>query len=835
MPELEPVASVQHKRRDKWGGRWAEGGVADVRSAYRGLTRAPYHALSAMAMLAIGIGATTALFAVLYTVLLRPLPYPEPDRIVQLFQHRASAAGAGTIRTSAFSVQQFDEWRAAARTLSAMALFGMRIGTISRNSRAVRLWGSVVSRDFFAVMRVAPLLGRTFERGAGSPQREPVIVLGYAAWTTYFGADDGIVGDVVRMDGDEYRVIGVMPADFLYPRLLASYRSGSGQREDGSEFWILRSGAAGQADGDIASGGIVGRVASDVSMQEADAEARAVLAQLTAGREARAELMPLHEQVTAPVRPALVFLFGAGLVVLAAAITNVMGLVLGRAERRRGDVYIRRALGAGWGTLVRYELTESLMIAGGGAAGGWVIALTVTGTLASLGGGVLPRIAELRVDGPVVLFMGVAGLFCALVCGFTPVLYWAVADRKARRGGASVGVPRQFSTRAFRAVAGAEVGLATLLLVAAVLVVVSLARLAWVDPGFDSRGVLTLTVPLPEIRYPTDGQRLVVAERIRESFESVAGVERVALSNSLPFQMLRVICCFGIEGRPAEPSPAAASRYVAPGYFRAMGISVLKGRAFVESDRTRQPSVAIVSDAFVRRYLNERDPFGVRLELNGGEFTEIVGVVSSARHRLDRVALPELFRPYGQEGGDAGAAEAPTYGLRTRGNAIAMVPQIRRAVADIDGSLSIEDVATLEQRLKDSIGRNRVQAFVLGSFGMVALLLATGGISGVLVYLVGRRIREIGIRVALGADRGAILRMVYRQGLTMAVGGVGVGLAGAAVLARYMESLLWSTSAREPWVYGGVALVLTGVACVACFVPARRAVQISPVAALRME
>ena len=493
--------------------RWAEGAVADIRSAYRSLTNTPSHALSAIAMLAVGIGATTALFAVLYTVLLRPLPYPEPDRIVQLFQHRASDTGVGMVRTSAFSVRQFEEWRASTGTLSAMALFGMRVGTVSRDGRAVRLWGSVVSRDFFAVMGVAPLLGRTFARGADGLQGERVIVLGHAAWATQFGADAGIVGDVVRIDDDEYRVIGVMPVGFVYPRLLASYRSGSGQREDGSEFWVLRSGVAAQADGGVASGGIVARVASNVSMEEAEAEARTVLANLVEGREARAELMPLHEQVVAPVRPALVFLFGGGLVLLVAAATNVMGLMLGRAERRRRDVYIRRALGAGWGALVRYELTESVMIASAGAAGGWVFAYAVTRALASLGGGVLPRIAELGVGGPVVLFMGGVAFVCALVCGLTPVLYWTLAGRRMQRGGASVGVPREASTRAFGVVAGAEVMLATLLLVAAVLVVVSLARLTWVDPGFDSRRVLTLTVPLREARYPTSGQRLAVAEQ----------------------------------------------------------------------------------------------------------------------------------------------------------------------------------------------------------------------------------------------------------------------------------------------------------------------------------
>ena len=299
--------------------------------------------------------------------------------------------------------------------------------------------------------------------------------------------------------------------------------------------------------------------------------------------------------------------------------------------------------------------------------------------------------------------------------------------------------------------------------------------------------------------------------------------------------MLSVTCCFGIEGRPGVPSPAAASRYVAPGYFRAMGIPMLKGRSFVESDRTRRPSVAIVSDAFVQRYLNGRDPLEVRLELSEGQFTQIVGVGGSAKHRLNGAALPELFRPYGQGDGDAVGAEAPTYGLRTRGNPMAMISQIRRAVADIDASLTIEDVATLEQRMRDTIGRNRVLAFVLAGLGVVALLLAAGGIGGVVVYLVDRRIREIGIRVAVGADRGAIIRMVYKQGLTLAVGGVGVGLVGAALLAGYMEGLLWGTSAREPWVYGGVALVLTGVACAACYVPARRAVRMSPVEALRTE
>lgn len=836
MVKAERAHRPRHKSHPRWRWRVFEGAVRDARLACLNLARSPGHTLSTVATLSVGIGATTALFAVVGAVLLRPLPFPDSHRIVHAFQHRPSSSAAGTFRTSSFTIQQFEEWRATARTLSPMAFHGMRVAAISRDGSAVRMWGSLVSTDFFQVMAVPPLLGRTFVGDGNQIEREAVIVLSHGAWASHYGSDPAIVGDTIRVDGRGHEVLGIMPAGFDYPSVLPSYRLGSGRREDGSQFWIPLPRAVAGAAGRALSGSIVARLGSGIGLDQASAEARVILADWASDAEVRPELVPLYDEVTAPVRPALSILFGAGLVVLTAAATNVVGLGLARAERRRRGVDIRRALGANRGELVRYELTESLMIAAAAGLAGWAIATAATRAVGTLASGVLPQIGEFRVDGAVLLLVVIATGMCGLLCGLGAALYGGLMrETLSYPGGRAVCVPARKGTGVFRAIATTEVFLATVLLVAAMLMLASLVRLTRVEPGFDPSGVLTLSVPLPESRYATDIQRRAVAVQIAEAFGRLGPVEQVGLADSMPFQTLSIACCFAIDGRQSSPAPTAASRFVAPGYFRTLRIQVVRGRSFVESDWRAQPPVAIISEAFAEQYLVGVDPLGVELEFGTAGPIRIVGVVASARHRLNRPAPPELFRPYGVSGGVGLGATAPTYGLRLNGDPMSALPFAARAVAEIDAGLAIDDVATLEQRMDDSIARSRLLAFVLAGFGAVAVSLAAAGVGGVLVYTVNRRTREIGVRIAVGARSGAIMRMVYAEGLGLAGGGLVTGLAVAWVITGYMEGLLWNTSPREPLVFATVALLLTIVACAACYAAARRAVGVTGLEALRSE
>lgn len=825
---------------DVWRWRWLDDAARDLRLACRSLARQPGHAATAILTLVLGIGATTATFTVFDGVLLRPAPYPESDRLVQLFLRRPSGGAGQSFRTGQFTRDQFEGWRGSTRAFSHMALFGMRESTVVGRSGPVRLLGAPVSPGFFAALQVAPALGRTFAPEDGQSGREPVIVLGHDAWTAHFGADAAVLDDVVQVDEDAYRVVGVMPPGFDYPgvlRVLPSWRTGSGRRGGATDFWTpLRPASAvdrGGERGGVGSGAVVARLAPGARLEQAAAEADTIVPRLPDGDGAQAELEPLYEQMVAPVRPVLRILFAAVFLVLAVAVANVTALTLARAERRRHALDVRRALGAGRAALMRYAMAESVVVAVAGGLGGWMAARAAVRALGAAASGVLPRLQELNVGAAAVVFAVVVTGACALTTGLAALGTRGAAGAQAalRHGGK----PRVTGPSGrFRLIVVTEVALTTMLLVAAALMITSFVRVTAVEPGFDPDRVLTFSVPVPETRYPTGRDRQVVAAQMAEALDELTGVEQVALANSLPFQMLGIVCCFSIDGRQLNPTPTAASRIVAPGYFQAMRIPIVAGRPFTARDGDGQPRAVIVSQAFVERYLAGRDPLSVQVGLDRTGSARIVGVVGSVRHRLTGSALPELFLPYAQYAEEFGIA-APTFGLRTTADPLAVLPLVRRAIAGVDAALAVDDAATLDQRMADSLGGMRFRTLVMAVFGAVAVLLAAGGIGGVLLHAVNQRVPEIGVRVALGARRGTILRLMYARGLAPAGAGIAIGLAAAALLTRYLESLLWGTAARDPIVFGGVAVLLAAVAWGACSAPALRAARIAPVEALRCE
>lgn len=824
--------------RTVWRWRWLDDAARDLRVACRSLARQPGHAAAAMVTLVLGIGATTATFTVFNGVLLQPAPYPESDRLVQLFLHRPAGATGQSFRTGQFTREQFDGWHGATRAFSHMALFGMREATVRGRSGPVRLSGAPVSTDFFAVLGVAPALGRIFIPEDAQAGREPVVVLGHDAWVAHFGADPAVLDEAVQVDDDAYRVVGVMPAGFDYPGVLPSWRTASGRRGGGAGFWTPLRPAATE-DGSSGrradrSGAVVARLAPGVALDQAKAEAGAVLPRLPDSDGARAELEPLYEQIVAPARPVLRILFAAVFLVLAVAVANVAALTLARAESRRHALEVRRALGADRAALVRYAMAESVVVAVVGGLGGWMAARAAVRAVGAAASGVVPRLAELTVDGTAVAFVVAVTGVCALTTGLAPALgagRTANAQGVLPHGGQ---LPVTSPSRRFRLIVVTEVALATMLLVAAALMITSFVRVTAVEPGFDPDRVLTFSVPVPESRYPTARDRQRVAAQMAETLDGLAGVDEVALANSLPFQMLGIVCCFSIDGEQPNPTPTAASRIVAPGYFEALRIPIVAGRPFAARDRDGQPRVVIVSQAFVRRYLAGSDPLGMQVGLDRTGPARIVGVVGSVRHRLTGSAMPELFFPYAQQPEGLGIA-APTFALRTAGDPVAALPMVRRAVAEVDAGLAVDDAAALDRRMADSLGGMRFRTLAMAVFGVVAMLLAAGGIGGVLLHAVNRRVPEIGIRIALGARPGTILRLVYAHGLAPAGAGIIIGLGAAVSLTGYLQSLLWGTAARDPLVFGGVAALLVVVAWGACSAPALRAARISPVEALRRE
>ena len=801
-----------------------EGVWKDASYGFRVLLKSPAFSLVAVATLALGIGANTAIFSVVNAVLLRPLPYQQPERIMAL-QSANPQSNQGGFGGSAPA--DFVDWRAQSRTFEKLAAYTGGGLTLQSADRTEVIPGSQVTEDFFPVFRVAPLLGRTFSADeflSGSPK---VAVLSHRAWRNRFGGDPGIIDKTLTLAKGSVTVIGVMPPDFKFPYYAEVWKPFA---HDDGQFRLR---ATRYLE-------VVGRLADGETEASAAAEMGAIAGRLEAehpkdNKGWTVRLLPLRERLVKDARPALLVLLGAVGCVLLIACANVANLLLARAAGRRGEMAVRLALGATRGRLIRQLLAESVVLALLGGAAGLLLAAWGVESLVAL----LPAdraayqfAGEVRLDASVLLFTVTVSLLTGILFGLAPG--WQ-ATRADLAGGLKEG-GRGFEgrARARGVLIVAETALALVLLVGAGLLLRSFSRLLDDSPGYDPRGLIMMPVNAPLPANAPSRQKAMFYREVMGRVAQAPGVASVALTSYSTFGGLGFP--FNLEGQPL-PNGDVTVKYssVSPNFFRALGVPLKAGREFADQDTDQTPLVFMVNQALARQFFAGGDPVGRRISLsylNARLTGEIVGVAGDVRQDEPGSATqPEVY---------AAAAQLPWFGhhLVIRSAAadpLAVVKDVNRAIRTVDPNQSLGKPVVVTERLSQEVAEPRLYATLLGLFALVALLLAAVGMYGVMAYSVAQRTREVGIRMALGAQGRDVVGLIVGQGMKLTAAGVAVGLTGALALSRVVSGLLYGVSATDPLTFGGVGALLLAVALVACYLPARRATKVDPLVALRQE
>ncbi|HEX2189801.1 MAG TPA: ABC transporter permease [Longimicrobiaceae bacterium] len=801
--------------------------LQDVRYALRRLRRSPGFTAVATLTLALGIGANSAIFSVVNGVLLRSLPYPDADRLV-LVAHVTREGNRAPM-----SPANFRDVRSESRSLEELSFWTYGGRTLTGTGDPARLQGADVGQHFFEVMRARPLLGRTFRPEENEPGRNRVAVLGHAFWRQRFGADPKVVGRTVTLDGEPYEVVGVMPEEFGFP----NKRDVWTPLEYDADFMADASRGSWYISG-------IGRLKPGVTHQQAAREIEGLGARLQKQYpETNTDLgispVSLYEQMVGDVRLSLLVLLGAVGLVLLIACANVANLLLARAAAREGELAVRAAMGAGRGRLVRQLLAESVILGLLGGAAGLVLAVWGTSALVAMEPQGIPRLAEVGVDATVVAFtLGVA-LLSGVLFGLLPAVQVTRSDLAGTlREGGRGSLAGRGSARTRNALVVAEMALAVVLLAGAGLLIRSFAVLQGVDPGFRTESALSFNVSLPQAAYD-EGARGAFYDGLLERLEGLPGVRSAAAVSDLPMGNSATFLTFEVEGRePPEPGREPASQILraTAGYFRTMEIPVVRGREFTADDRAGSPGVVVLNQAAAREFFPGEDPLGRRILLSLGPDTtavpwEVVGVAGDVRQfGVDAEVQSAMYFPQ---------AQAPVGGMgvvvRTTVPPASLAAAVRREVAAMDPNLPLNDLQPLERLAADSMSQPRFYMLLLSLFAGVALALAAIGIFGVISYGVAQRTREIGVRMALGAEPSSVLRIVVGGALGLAGIGVGVGVLGALAGTRLLSGLLFGVAATDPPTYVGVAVLLLAVAALASWLPARAAVRVDPMTALRAD
>ncbi len=799
--------------------------LQDVRFAFRSLLRSPGFTAAAVATLALGIGANAAIFSLVRGVLLRPLPFLEPERIVSIQESHAEYG------PMVASPPNYLDFKSGSRSFQAMGAYGTSSLVLSGAGEAEQLSGAYVTDGFFESLGVRPLHGRIFDAAETATPDGKVVLLGHGVWTRRFDADPSIVGKSVRLSGEAYTVVGVMPAAFRLP-------------ESASDFWaplafgpeIARQRGAHYLD-------VVARLKPGVSVADADAEIRTIADRLRreypqSNAKYGAVVAPLTRTLVGAVAPALKLLLGAVALVTLIACANVGNLLLVRGTRRRTEIAIRSALGASRRRIALQLLTESAVLAAAGCAAGLALAAGSLDLILKLAPGDVPRLAEVRLDGNVLAFTALWSLAAIAVFGLAPAL-------QALRPGPATALRGYGSDAASsRGVLGprqmfvvAQIALALILSAGAGLLLRSLVRLSSVNPGFRTEGTVAFELTLPEARYGGEEARAAFLERLLGKLRAEPGVSASGAVFGLPLTGMSFSSSFRESGTPPDLSePSAQLRVASREYFATMGIPVVQGRGFTADDRLGAPMAILVSESAARKFFPRGDALGQRLRF-GARPTEtriegeVVGVVGDVRdEELAAGPTPEFY---------GSLEQAPTdqfqVVVRGAGSGEAVAAGARAAVREIDPELAVSNLSTLDQIVRRSVSRPRFMVRLLLLFAAMALVLCAVGIYGVVAYAVSQRTREIGIRMALGADRAAVRRLVLDEGVRLAAAGVGIGLAGAFALTRLLRGFLFEIGPGDPLTHASVALLLGAVALAACVIPARRASRVDPMRALRAE
>ncbi|HZS07632.1 MAG TPA: ABC transporter permease [Blastocatellia bacterium] len=804
--------------------------LQDLLFGARMLWKKPGFTLVAVITLALGIGANTAIFSVVNAVLLRPLPYPEPGRLVMAF---LSDPQEGLNRSS-LGIADFLAVREQNQSFEKVAIFSVNDFTLTGGERPEQVPGATVSADFFATLGVAPALGRTGlaeDERAESPR---VVVVSHGFWRQRLAAEPQIIGRTINLDSTPFTVIGVMPEGFRFPLT------------PDAELWPVR--VIRQPRGRPPYfNRCVARLKPGVTEQQARGDLTAIAArvqkQFPQSPFNTMTTVPLVDYVVRDVRRALLITLGAVAFILLIAAANVANLQLARAAAREREMAVRLALGASRWRVVRQLLTESLLLAACGGAVGLLLAVWGLDLFRTFGQTDLLRLQEVSLDGRVLGFTMLSALVGGLIFGLAPALESSKTDlnESLKEGGrAATEGDRRRRLRGLLVVA--EVALTLVLLIGAGLLLRSFLRLQDVNPGFRPEHLLTAQISLPQARYAEDQKIIAFHQQLLNRLQNLPGVEAAGISMSLPPNLLQISNPFGIEGRPLQPGqarPLAEEMTISPDYFRALGVPLLRGRFFTDADREGAPQVMIINEAMARRYFPNEDPVGRRLQTGdpnpNSPWETIVGVVGNVKYTgLDAEETPTMYVPYTTPGWVSWSRTMYLV-VRTTGEPLALAPLVRREVQALDRDLPVADLRAMEQVIYQSITEPRFRTLLTGLFAAVALLLATVGIYGVISYVVAERTHEIGIRMALGARGPDVLRLVVGQGMKLALSGVAIGLAASFLLTRLMKGLLFGVSAADPVTFITVALLLAIIALLACWIPARRATRVDPLVALRYE
>jgi len=795
------------------------------------LAARPLFAIAAVLTLALGIGANSAIFSVVNAVLLRPLPYPSPDRLMMLWTYNPRQGFDKDV--SAYP--NFDDWQRQSRSFERMTAYFGADFALTQAGDPAQIRGALVTPGFFETFGVAAERGRTFSAQDGTTGGARVALLSYRLWQTRFGSDSDIVGRSIVLNGIAHEVIGVMPASFAYPET--------------AELWaplapIDRYAQFMQARGSMWLQ-VVGRLRPDVTRDQAQAEMTTIASALerqypdaNAGISVR--LVPMHQEIVGDVRQPLLILLAAVAFVLLIACANVANLLLTRAASRHKEFAIRTALGAGRGRLVRQTLIESLVLATAGGAAGLLLATFGIQALQSLAPSNLPRLTGVRIDSAVILYTSLAAVMTGLMFGMAPAWQTAVTAGDALKEGGRTGSEGSRGRRLRDAVATIEMAVALVLLIGAGLLVRSFVAMNKVDLGFDARNVLALRLNLPNAKYPQGSQVAAFYDDLTTRLRALPDVESVGLGTSILLPSLPQSATLAVQGRPPENpgvlNPPVPYDSVTPEFFTTLKIPLRNGRLFTAADGPTSQPVVVVNEALVRRFFPGRDALGEHLTFGDPadpqtRWATIVGVVADTRRGgVNRDPWAEVYYP---------SAQAPSprmYVLvRTAGDPIALVRSAQQTVWAIDRNQPIQSTRTVEALLASTQANQRFITLLLGAFSIIALVLAAIGVYGVAAYSTAQRTQEIGIRMALGASRTDVLVMVLEQAMLVGVLGLTLGIGAALLLTRFMSGLLFGIGVRDPITFVALPALLLVVTGLATLIPALRAIRINPIIALRAE
>ncbi len=834
---LRSFGNLDKNRERAWevrGGGVIEAFMQDVRYGARLLARNKGFTAVAVLTLGLGIGANTAIFSVVNELLLNPLPYPGAERIVMLWE--ISPEGTHQNPTSAAN---FRSWREQGTVFESMAAFTDRRFNLTGSGEPEEVPVQLATPELFRVLGVKPFLGRALTQEDALPDAPDVAVLGHDFWLRRFGGDGEIVGRPIMLNGSPSTVVGILPPGFQWHLRQISNVTRP------PEIWVALTLPAEEPYSRGRSLSAVARLKPGASITQAEAEMKTIHARLEQdspkyNKGTRAEVIPLREQLVGKVRPALLILFGAVGFVLLIACANVVNLLLSRAAAREKEIVLRTALGAHRVRVIRQLLTESLLLAALGCALGLLLAAWGIRALVAISPSDLVNLQGVGLNFQVLALTVLVSLATGLLFGLAPALEATRLNLgdALKEGGKGAGGHSARSNRLRGALVVAEIALALVLLAGAGLLIKSFLRLQGIDPGFKQDKVLTMVMRLPGAKYTEDQQMVAFYGKVGERLRALPGVLDAGMVNYLPlYGGLGARTSYTVEGRPAPPDgegPGADVRVTDASYFRTMGIPLLRGRGFTGSETAEARHVVLISESMAKQHFPGEDPIGKRITVPMSAEpmpTEIIGIVGDVRYEslVDEayptvyMPIPDLIYPF------------MTLVLRTDGDPAQIAPAVRKALREIDPDQPVSDVRTMDEVMATTVGRARFNTLLLGLFAGLATLLAAIGIFGVTHYSVTLRTREIGLRMALGAQPGQVLMLILRQGLLLTAIGIATGLAGALALTRVMSGLLFGVGSTDPATFAAIALLLTFVSLVACYLPARRATRVSPLIALRYD